>query len=332
MAKRINISVPDELAREIGNWGGLLNISQVCQRAISREIESLKAEKQDRRKFLARIREEIRRRQKILVDLANGIGVKDGERFMDETDRLHIRSYLEREEIPQRPEDPRQLMKVYGSSCLSNHIIRRQMIRMIGRIPTPETIPVCLDMVFDCPGFREDDYWMPANLAALMTQVQKRKGISEKDLSTLQFKPRIIAVLIDGAHLLDGKTRNGLEGFYREISDAVETGPDATWRFVKEMAKPVRHVGHALICDFLKNIGFSDFVRVEGHFKEEFPELMNEKQMTEKKQFLVSLELCRELGIRPFLFDHIMYQWGRYKRFAPADEGGGRIPDVRRWQ
>ncbi len=316
MAKRINISIPDELAREIENWGRLLNISQVCQKAISREIDSLKAEKQDRKGFLAVIREEIFRRKKILVDLANGIGVKDGARFMDETDREHIRTYLEREEIPQRPEDPRQLMKVYGSSCLSNHIIRRQMTRMIGRIPTPETIPACLEMVFDCPGFREDEQWMPANLAALMKRVQNREGIFEKELSTLKFKPRIIAVLTDGAHLLDEKTRNGLEGFYREISDAVEKGPEATWRFVKEMAKPIRHVGHSLICDFLKNIGFSDFVRVEGHFKEEFPELMNEKQMTEKKQFLVSLELCRELGIRPFLFDHIMYQWGRYKRYS----------------
>jgi hypothetical protein len=72
------------------------------------------------------------------------------------------------------------------------------------------------------------------------------------------------------------------------------------------------HVGPVLFCDFLKNIGFPEFVKVDYHFQKEFPNLTDEK-LSIKKQFIRSLELCKILGVTPFYFDHLMYQWGRYK-------------------
>lgn len=320
MARRINISIPEELDKEIQSWGKLLNISKICQDAIVEKIRELKNDQNKRSAYLIKIKEEILRRKKLLIALANKEFLDGAAENLDETDRTHIKTYLEKGELPKRPKDSNQLMRVYASSCLSFPVVRRQLTRLIGKIPTPETIPVCLDKVFDTDEFQNEDAWAPARMAALMAAMQKQHNFTDNDLSSLKTKPRIIAILLDGSRLLDEKLQKGLEGFYAEISEVVGKNSEEIWRFVKKTSAPVRHVGPSLFCDFLKNIGFSEFVRVGGYFQQEFPELINEKMMTEKRQFIMSMALCQELGITPFHFDHIMYQWGRNKKFIPADD------------
>jgi len=232
---------------------------------------------------------------------------------MDETDRIHIQSYLEREEIPEKPKNIEQLMKVYASSCLSQSIIRRQLTNLLGRIPTPETIPECLAIMFGAPDFRKDPYWTPAELPDLLAGIQKQEKWADRDLRSLRVKPRIMGILIDGCAFLQEKLQRGLTHFYEEITAAIENGPEEIWKLANGFSSSIRHVGPATVCDFLKNTGFPDFVRVEGHFRKEFPALINEKNINQKQQFIISLALCEELDMSPFFFDHIMYQWGRYK-------------------
>lgn len=313
MTQRINISIPDELGREIQTWGRFLNISQVCQKAIANEIRDLKKERQGRRQFVSQIKAEVLRRKDLLARLAKGDLPVNPEHVMDRTDQRHIQSYLEREEIPEKPEDVRQLMKVYASSCLSQSMIRRPLTRLLGGIPTPETISLCLETMFAEPDFADDRHWRPEALPQLLAAVEKREPVSNADLRSSKLKSRIVAILMDGGALLKQKLRDGLTPFYGEISTAIENGPEATWHFAKHFAGAIRHVGPATVCDFFKNIGFSDFVRVEGHFKKEFPELINEDKLSQKQQFIMSLSLCEELGMTPFFFDHVMYQWGQYK-------------------
>lgn len=313
MAHRINISIPDDLGKEIRAWGNILNISQICQEAISHQIDQLKKERRDRSGFVQKIKSRILMRRDLLAGLAKGDIQIDPACPMDETDRIHILAYLEREEIPEKPKNIEQLMKVYASSCLSQSIIRRRLARLLGRIPTPETIPECLETMFGAPDFRKDPYWTPTNLPDLLVGIQKQEDWADRDLRSLRVKPRVIGILIDGCVFLQKKLQRGLTPFYEEIAAAIENGPEATWKYANRFSSSIRHVGPATVCDFLKNMGFPDFVRVEGHFRKEFPELINENNMTQKQQFIVSLALCEELGMRPFFFDHIMYQWGRYK-------------------
>ncbi len=301
------------MAEEIKNTGNILNISKICQKAILKEIENLRNEKKERRLLINEIKSVILERKSLLVGLAKNKGGKSG--YLDETDRDHIISYLERDEIPERPQSAEYLLKVYASSSLSFPIVRRQLTPLIGKIPTPETIPHCLGEVFGAEEFQNDCYWTPSKMVDLTTKIKKRECFTDTDLSSLKTNPRILAILLDGANLLNKNLKIGLGEFYREVSEAIKKGPDETWRFVKKTSGSIRHVGPALICDFLKNIGFSEFVRVGGYFQREFPVLINEKMMSEKRQFIMSLELCNELGIKPFHFDHIMYQWGRNKRF-----------------
>jgi hypothetical protein len=317
MSHRINISIPDDLGKEIRAWGNLLNISQICQEAISHQIDQLKRERRDRSGFVQKIKSKILMRRDLLVRLAKGDIQPDPDCPIDETDRIHILTYLEQEEIPEKPHNIGELMKVYASSCLSQSIIRRRLTRLLGRIPTPETIPKCLEAMFGTADFRKDRYWTPTNLPDLLVRIQKQEDWADRDLRSIGVKPRIMGILIDGAGFLQKKLQRGLSPFYEEISAAIENGPEATWKFANRFSSHIRHVGPATVCDFLKNIGFPDFVRVEGHFRKEFPELINEKYMSQKQQFIVSLTLCEELELRPFFFDHIMYQWGRYKHHFP---------------
>lgn len=317
MAKRINISIPDSLHGEIQNFGSLLNISQICQDAIWGEIKSLKNKKSEQKEFVEEIKQVVLSRKELLIGLANDEIPNAKSELLDETDRMHIKLYLEKGGIPEKPRDSKYLMKVYASSCLSFPIVRRQLTRLINQIPTPETISICLDKFFNADVFKTDDAWEPKKLARLIADIQQKKGVTDNDLSSLKTKPRIMAILLDGANLIDGKLKHGLNGFYTEVNEAVEKSSDDLWRFVKRASEPIRHVGPSLFCDFLKNIGFSDFVRISGYFKKEFPELISEKMMTEKRQFIVSLALCKEMGIKPFHFDHIMYQWGRNKTLIP---------------
>lgn len=313
MAQRINISIPDELGREIQTWGGLLNISRICRNAILHEINRLKDERLKRRRFVQKVKAEILRRKALLISLANGEMSVDPAHVMDDTDRIHIQSYLERGELPEKPGDIRQLMKVYAGSCLSQSMIRRRLIRVMGSIPTPETIPLCLEKVFDEPDFADNRHWTPEAMSELTADLEKRERVEGADLRSASLRSRIIAILKDGSLLLEKELGHGLAPFYREISTAIENGPEETWKYAQHFAGFIRHVGPATVCDFLKNLGFSDFVRVEGHFKSEFPRLINEGKLTVKQQFIMSLTLCEELEMKPFVFDHIMYQWGRYK-------------------
>lgn len=313
MAHRINISIPEDLGRELQRWGGLLNISRICQDAISQEIKNLKNERLNRRRFVRKVKAEVLRRQALLIRLANGDIPVDPAHVMDETDRIHIQSYLEYGELPEKPEDMRQLMKVYASSCLSQSMIRRQLTRLMGSIPMPETIPLCLEKAFDEPAFADNRHWTPEAMFELTADLENRERMEGADLRSVSMRARIIAILMDGSRLLEKKLGHGLAPFYREISTAIERGSEETWKYAKQFAGSIRHVGPATVCDFLKNIGFSDFVRVEGHFKSEFPQLINEGKLTMKQQFIKSLTLCEELEMKPFVFDHIMYQWGSYK-------------------
>ena len=82
-----------------------------------------------------------------------------------------------------------------------------------------------------------------------------------------------------------------------------------------EVSKSINNVGVALVCDFLKEIGFTRFVKVDHHFKREFPELLSTSKtckQSPKESFILSQELADSIGITPFHLTRSLYLWGRY--------------------
>jgi hypothetical protein len=126
----------------------------------------------------------------------------------------------------------------------------------------------------------------------------------------------MVRVMLDGADQMAHRLQSGLRPFYESIQHVSASTPEAMWTFVEELARPIYNVGSALICDFIKEIGFLRFVKVDHHFLRQFPSLLGQSlgcsRMSNKKHFILSQELSDALGIQPFYLDRILYEWGRY--------------------
>ncbi|MBP7509187.1 MAG: hypothetical protein KA807_15350 [Prolixibacteraceae bacterium] len=254
---------------------------------------------------LRKVITEINRRRKRLIELS----------YQDNTpivpvERERIQSLLERWESPTRPTDVESLMKQFCVSAFSYAPLRKYLISVIGDIPMRDTIAITLSKVFNENEFLTDSNWSPTSLHGLASRIQSREKF---DLSRKLFKPRIISVLLSGTKFFEGELSQDLDAFYQKITFA--DTPIEMWKLALEVSKSINNVGVALVCDFLKEIGFTRFVKVDHHFKREFPELLSTSKtckQSPKESFILSQELADSIGITPFHLDSILYLWGRY--------------------
>ncbi|MCX6227033.1 MAG: hypothetical protein NTV01_20180 [Bacteroidia bacterium] len=173
-----------------------------------------------------------------------------------------------------------------------------------------DTIALALSKAFMNNNFLIDSNWLPESLYNLAVTIQET---NRYDLSSRQFKPRIIAVLLTGTLKLRQELKFGIESFYAKVSKV--TIPLEMWNLVNDFSAAIDQVGPALICDFFKEIGFTRYVKVDHHFRKEFPQLLNTMgscRQNPKQSFILSQEIADALGIAPFHLDAILYLWGRY--------------------
>lgn len=239
----------------------------------------------------------------------------DPDSPMDPVDRTHIQLYLGERAVPVSPADWGGLLKRYASSCLSYSVIRKKLTSLLGAIPSEETIGTALDLLYGTKAFSEPTTWTPEGLLTAVESIQAQAGWSEADLTSRTPEKRILAVLKDGArYFLRVCPHGDLQPFYAQVRMAVSKGAAAMWDFAEELGGAIRMVGPALASDFLKNIGFSDYVKIDHHFGNEFPALIDQAPRAPKGLFIHSLRLAEALGVTPFFLDHLLYQWGRYQR------------------
>lgn len=128
----------------------------------------------------------------------------------------------------------------------------------------------------------------------------------------------MISVLLSGTQEMEKRLENGIDKFYQELDKINNSTTEEIWKYVSEFPKKIHNVGSALICDFLKDIGCDRFVKVDHHFKKEFPYLLGLddcKKLNSKEHFILSQELSNMIKMSPFHLDHLLYQWGRYKKY-----------------
>lgn len=257
-------------------------------------------------KDLENIKKELQRRRSLLISLAHNIHSQ-----IDKIDRQNILLYLEELKIPKKPDNEILLSKEFVSSCLSSnqppYRMKGKLKSLIGEIPLAETIPICLSKLFNEPDFLKDENWTFINLCRFVTKIKRTKG-NESGI-----KLAILDIIQNGSDKMSKELETGLESFYIKISDEIIKGPEKTWKFMETFTKSIPGVGPVLFSDFLKNIGFVEFVKIDYHFKNEFPILTGNENLTPKQQFKDAIQTCNQLGMTPFHFDHILYQWGRYK-------------------
>ena len=252
-----------------------------------------------------KIHNEIERRRAVLIKLSY-----DNSFPMNSSERIRIQSLLERWETPNRPVNIVTLTKQFCVSTFSYAPLRKYLSTFIGDLPMRETIQLTLSKVFDESAFLLDSNWIPESLSKLVLEIQAKENY---DLSRKQFKPRIISVLISGTRQLSKELINGLDAFYNKISNA--KSPLKMWELAENFSAQINNVGTALICDFFKELGFTRYVKVDHHFRREFPELVSDLKTCDKNpkmSFILSQEIADSIGITPFHLDSILYLWGRF--------------------
>ncbi len=234
---------------------------------------------------------------------------------MDKLDRKCIISFFEHWEIPKRPKDIPDLMKTFFTCCFTYAPLRKYLTSVSGSIPTPSMLPKCLAVIYSEEEFLKDYNWTPFKLHEIATKIQQKE---KYDLKSNKFRPRMIAVILDGTQEMAKRLKGGIEKFYQELDEINKSTGEEIWKYVSEFPRQIYNVGTALICDFLKDIGCDRFIKVDHHFKKEFPSLLglNDcKKISSKEHFVLSQVISNMLEMSPFHLDHLLYQWGRYKKY-----------------
>ena len=228
---------------------------------------------------------------------------------LDRTDIENIIKFLENRLLPEKPSDEIHLMKEFISSCLSinqpPHRIRSRMTAILGKIPLADTIPLCLNKLFDCSDFLLDSNWKPSSLETLI------KSLRDKDENfSDQFRRDVLDTLDSVTNKISFELEAGINQFYDRITREITKGPESVWAFLQQFTANLRGVGPSLMSDFLKNIGFVEFVKIDQRLKNELPKLIEGLKSTPKNMFIFSWYFCERLKMTPFIFDQILYQWG----------------------
>ncbi|MBT0652250.1 hypothetical protein [Geomobilimonas luticola] len=257
-----------------------------------------------------RVHSELMRRRDLLINFAH-----DNQISMENLDRECIVTFFERWELPKRPVCIPDLMKTFFTCCFTYAPLRKYLSSIAGSIPTPEMLPDCLSQIYSEKAFLLDQNWTPLKLHEIAENIQAREKF---DLKSNQFQPRMISVLLDGSMEMDRRLKLGLESFYSELKEINGKSGYEIWAYVSGFSTNIYNVGTALICDFLKDIGCDQFVKVDHHFKNEFPALLGYSdcnKLSSKDHFVLSQSIANSLKMSPFHLDHLLYQWGRYKKY-----------------
>jgi hypothetical protein len=212
---------------------------------------------------VSRVKSELERRRNVLVGIA-----RNPKSPIDKLDRHEIIVYLDKFKIPSRPKVVPDLLRTFFSSAFTYHRVRSFNKSRFGEIPTRSTIGDCLAVVFGVSSFRLDETWIPVKLRGIARQIQSRKGY---DLNSREPEPRMIRVLLDGSLVFEKYLKDGITKFWNRWDEISQKGAKTICQEVEEFSRPIHNVGYALTCDFLKESGYSQFVKVDHHFRREFP-------------------------------------------------------------
>ena len=87
------------------------------------------------------------------------------------------------------------------------------------------------------------------------------------------------------------------------------------WGLATELSIGIKNVGTNLMCDFLKESGFTDYAKMDIHMIRSMSEVMNVSncsKLSDFESFFVTQWLADKIKMTPFKLDKILYVYGVY--------------------
>jgi len=92
---------------------------------------------------------------------------------------------------------------------------------------------------------------------------------------------------------------------------------EVLWRMATDFSTGIRNVGSNLMCDFLKESGFTDYAKMDVHMIRSMSEVLQfnkDDKLPDYESFATTQWLASKLGMTPYRLDKILYVFGVYRK------------------
>lgn len=271
-----------------------------------------------------KISNEIHQKELRLINTA-----KNGSLF-DTTHTEMVLDYIRDNKNPIRPETLNKLMIQLISSALSYNRIRKQF-RKINRIvfndsnfPIKEDNKKILAYLLSEERFNDEYYWHPDKFEVLIKEIDNKGGYKKLKILSDYWLEHVMDVFRSAPARMIELTSNNLNGFYNKIDDIctqdyrqdIFKKAEALWKFATELSRGIKNVGTNLMCDFLKESGFTDYAKMDIHMIRIMNDFLQEKNsiiLNDYETFVSTLWLADKIQMSSFRLDKILYVDGIYR-------------------
>lgn len=272
---------------------------------------------------IEQIKREVQQKESWVINIA-----LDGSRF-DTTHIEMVLDFIRDNKTPKRPETLNKLMVQLISSAFSYNRIRKQL-RKINRekfnddnYPIREDHEKILAYLLNEERFKNEDYWYPEKLEFLIKEIENKGQYKEIGELTDYWLEHIMWILRTAPAKLLELTNQGLTDFYDKVDGICNKDyrkdyykkSEELWGFATEISIGIKNVGSNLMCDFLKESGFTDYAKMDIHMIRSMSEVLNVNncsELTDFESFVVAQWLADKIKITPFKLDKILYVYGVY--------------------
>jgi len=272
---------------------------------------------------IRQIESEIQQKESWVTDIA----IK-GSRF-DTTHTEMVLDFIRDNKTPKRPETLNKLMIQLISSAFSYNRIRRQLRKInrekfsIDNYPIREDHEKILAYLLDEERFKIEDFWHPQKLELLIRDVETEGRYKDYKIISDYWLEHIMQILRTAPAKMIEISNENIAEFYKKVDDVCDKDYQQNvfrksqnlWELTIEFSNGIRNVGSNLICDFLKESGFTQYAKMDVHLIRSMSEVINRNtchELSDFESFIVTQWLADNIKMTPFKLDKILYVYGVY--------------------
>jgi len=268
------------------------------------------------------IKKEIQQKESWLISVA------ENKNLFDKTHTEMVLDFIRENKVPKRPETLNKLMIQFISRAFSYNRIRKQMRKInrekfhLNNYPVRSDYKKILAYLLDDKRFLREDYWHPKKFQELITEIEIRGRYKDLQILSDYWLEHIMGILRTAPVKLLEFTHQNIDTFYIKVEEICNQQNNNIfekaknlWNFATELSQGIRNVGTNLMCDFLKESGFTDYAKMDVHLIRYMSHLLskqNHNRLTDYESFVVTQWLADQIKITPFKMDKILYVYSLY--------------------